>query len=201
MVAWVIGVGCAAAVGALAVIALPMLPVSVSWLGGAAGAPIASSSVVATDATPRPSGSASAAGAAPPTTCDQLYDEALRADLDVAEGSQLTRSIDAPETTATALVAALQPRVTLTCGWRSDQGTISTTLAAVPTDAGALAASALPHAGFTCTAQGARARCTRSDGDLVETIEAGGGLWLSTSERGWHPSGYAGRTAARVWGH
>jgi hypothetical protein len=47
---------------------------------------------------------------------------------------------------------------------------------------------------------GERTRCTRTDGDLTETIEAGGGRWLSTSERGWHPSDYVSRIAKRVWG-
>ena len=72
---------------------------------------------------------------------------------------------------------------------------MTTTLAAVPTDAGAIAAAALPGTGFECADVAERTRCTRIDGDLTETIEAGGGLWLSTSESAWHPSGYASRTA------
>ena len=35
---------------------------------------------------------------------------------------------------------------------------------------------------------------------IVETIEAGGGLWLSTSESAWHPAGYVSRTGDRIWG-
>ena len=198
--AWIIGVGCAAAVGALAVLALPMLPASVSWFGGAVNGPSSTTSTAGGDASPTASPTATAAaGATPPASCEQLYDEALWADLRVAPGSTLTSSTDAPETTATAVVAALQPRVTLTCAWRADQGTVVTTLAVVPADAGPIAAAALPHSGFSCTAQVEHARCTRTDGDLIETIEAGGGLWLSTSERGWHPGDYAGRTGARVW--
>jgi hypothetical protein len=46
----------------------------------------------------------------------------------------------------------------------------------------------------------ATARGARTDGDLVETIEAGGGLWLSTSEQAWHPAEYVRRTGDRVWG-
>ncbi len=34
----------------------------------------------------------------------------------------------------------------------------------------------------------------------VETIETGGGLWLSSVEDGWHPSGYIDGTAESVWG-
>ena len=106
----------------------------------------------------------------------------------------------APVTTATALVSALSPDVQLTCFWHADAGTVSTTLATVPPDAGAIAAAALPGSGFTCESVDERTRCTRTDGDLTETIEAGGGLWLSTSESAWHPAGYVSRTGDRIWG-
>lgn len=190
--AWIVGIACAATVGVLAFLALPLIPASVSWLGEAAGRPSTSTPVA--DATD---------GAAPvgaPTGCADLYDEALRAALTFAPGSTgVTTSTDAPTTTAEHLVSALRPRVTMTCTWHADAGTVTTTLAAVPTDAGPIAAAALPNAGFACTSAGERTRCTRTAGDLTETIEAGGGLWLSTSETGWHPSDYVTRIAKRVW--
>ena len=192
--AWVVGVACAATVGVLAFLAIPMIPASVSWLTEAAGRP--STSTPAAEATGK---AASVDGA--PTRCADLYDEALDATLTFAPGAAgLTASSDAPMTTATQLVDALRPRVVFTCAWRADAGTVTTTLADVPTDAGPIAAAALPAAGFTCSSQGERTRCTRTDGDLTETIEAGGGRWLSTSERGWHPSDYVSRIAKRVWG-
>ncbi|AXA97064.1 hypothetical protein [Microbacterium sp. PM5] len=193
--AWVVGVASAATVGVLAFLAIPMIPASVSWLGEAVGRP--STSTPAADAT----GEAGPIGGAAPTRCADLYDAALDATLTFAPGAAgLAASSDAPTTTATQLVDALRPQVVFTCAWRADAGTVTTTLADVPTDAGPIAAAALPAAGFTCSSQGERTRCTRTDGDLTETIEAGGGRWLSTSERGWHPSDYVSRIAKRVWG-
>lgn len=189
--AWIVGIGCAAIVGVLAVLAVPMIPASIAWLDGSGNR----------SATAAPSAEADPSGAAGvPTECAQLYDAALWATLHFANDSILTPSTDAPTTTAEALVSALQPQVTLTCGWHSELGTVSTTLATVPTDAGAIASAALPGVGFTCVDEDERTRCTRTDGDLTETIEAGGGLWLSTSEAGWHPSGHAQGVAERVWG-
>lgn len=190
--AWTVGLGCAAVVGVLAVLALPMVPASLGWIDETVNPPAATGEAVA----------AAADGAAegPPATCDGLYDEALWATLRFTEGAVMTPSTDAPTTTATALVAALQPQVTVTCTWHSDLGEVTSTIATVPTDAGAIAAAALPAAGFACAAEGERTRCTRTDGDLAETIEAGGGLWLSTSESAWHPAEYVRRTADRVWG-
>lgn len=190
LIAWVVGVGCAATVGVLAFLAIPMIPASLSWVGGAVQGPTTSAPVAA--------GEDDEAG--PPTACRQLYDEALWAALRFTRGAALTPSTDAPTTTAAPLVSALAPQVTFTCSWHADAGTVSTTLATVPADAGPIAAAALPAAGFTCATQGVRTRCSRSDGDLSETVEAGGGLWLSTSETGWHPSDYIPRIAKRVWG-
>lgn len=194
--AWVAGIGCAAALGVIAVLALPMLPASLTWVGGAVD-----DAVSPTGATSEPVAAGDdAASAGVPTECRELYDDALWALMRFTPDAVLTPSADAPATTASALVAALQPQVTITCSWHSDLGTVSTTLATVPTDAGAIAAAALPGAGFGCEQDGERTRCTRTDGELTETIEAGGGLWLSTSEDGWHPSGYTGRTGDAVWG-
>ncbi|MBF4561379.1 hypothetical protein ITJ43_04450 [Microbacterium sp. VKM Ac-2870] len=187
--AWVVGIGCAATVGVLAALAIPMIPASVSWVGEAVQRPATSTPAVA---------DADAGGV--PTTCAQLYDQALWAALRFTQGAAMTPSTDPPTTTAAQLVTALKPQVSLTCTWHADAGTVATTLATVPTDAGPIAASALPAAGFTCTSQGERTRCARTDGDLTETIEAGGGRWLSTSESGWHPTDYVSRTAKRVWG-
>lgn len=192
--AWVVGLACAATVGVLAFLAIPMIPASVSWLAEAAGRP--STSTPAAEATGK---AASVDGA--PTRCADLYDEALDATLTFAPGAAgLTTSSDAPTTTASQLVDALRPQVVFTCAWRADAGTVTTTLATVPADAGPIAAAALPSAGFTCSSQAERTRCTRTEGELTETIEAGGGRWLSTSETGWHPSDYVTRIAKRVWG-
>lgn len=193
--AWVVGLGCLAILGVLAALAVPMIPASVAWFGGA----VENAQGTAPTSTP-----VAAAGddepTALPTECPELYDEALWATMRFSRGAVLTPSKDAPVTTATALVTALSPQVQLTCFWHADEGTVSTTLATVPPDAGAIAAAALPASGFGCETEGERTRCTRTDGDLTETIEAGGGLWLSTSEDAWHPAGYVSRTGERIWG-
>lgn len=191
--AWVVGIGCAAVLGVLAMLALPLLPASLDWIG-AVGKPAADSAAAA-DGGPTPSAEASG----PPAECAGLYDQSLWAELRFTDDAVLTPSTEAPTSSADAFVAALQPAVTLTCSWHSAKGTISTTLATVPSDAGAIAAAALPGVGFTCEERDTRTRCTRTDGEVAETIEAGGGLWLSTSEDGWHPDGYITRTASRVW--
>ena len=41
-----------------------------------------------------------------------------------------------------AMLLPLQPQVTLTCSWHSEKGEVTSTLATVPVDAGAIAAAA-----------------------------------------------------------
>ena len=187
--AWVVGLG------VLAALALPLIPASMTWFGTTVDTAQGTSQTAPTSA-PVAAGEEGAL----PTECPALYDEALWATMRFTRGAVLTPSKDAPVTTATALVSALSPDVQLTCFWHADAGTVSTTLATVPPDAGAIAAAALPGSGFTCESVDERTRCTRTDGDLTETIEAGGGLWLSTSESAWHPAGYVSRTGDRIWG-
>ena len=193
--AWVVGVGCLAILGVLAALALPLIPASMTWFGTTVATAQGTSQTAPTSA-PVAAGEEGAL----PTECPALYDEALWATMRFTRGAVLTPSKDAPVTTATALVSALSPDVQLTSFWHADAGTVSTTLATVPPDAGAIAAAALPGSGFTCESVDERTRCTRTDGDLTETIEAGGGLWLSTSESAWHPAGYVSRTGDRIWG-
>ncbi len=193
--AWVAGVGCLAILGVLAALALPLIPASMTWFGTTVDTAQGTSQTAPTSA-PVAAGEEGAL----PTECPALYDEALWATMRFTRGAVLTPSKDAPVTTATALVSALSPDVQLTCFWHADAGTVSTTLATVPPDAGTIAAAALPGSGFTCESVDERTRCTRTDGDLTETIEAGGGLWLSTSESAWHPAGYVSRTGDRIWG-
>ncbi len=185
--AWMVGIACVALVGALAFLALPLLPAATGWVGERVEGP--------STAAPTPDPTSSEAV----TECSDIYGEALWAALRGADGAVLSPSLDAPTTTATAIVTALQPQVTLTCTWTATAGTVTSTLATVATDAGAIAAAALPAAGFTCESASERVRCTRADGELTETIEAGGGRWLSSSESGWHPEDYAARVADAVW--
>jgi hypothetical protein len=111
----------------------------------------------------------------------------------------LTPSTEPPASSARGLVDALAPRVTYTCDWTSAEGTLSTTLATVPADAGAIAETALPALGFTCERVATRTRCVLKTDGRVETIETAGGLWVSSVEDGWHPSSYVDGIAETVW--
>jgi hypothetical protein len=185
--AWIVGVVCAAVVATLAVLAVPVLPALTGWAMGA---------FVAEDTA---AGEADAAPQERPLGCRDLHDGPLWATLDLAPGSRLAASTDAPATSAGALVEALAPTVRLTCVWTADAGTISTTVADVPPDAAAVAGAALPGMGFTCAEVRDRMRCDRTAEGVVETIEVGGGSWLSTTQNGWHPVGYADRVAEPVF--
>ena len=160
--AWVVGVGCLAILGVLAALALPLIPASMTWFGTTVDTAQGTSQTAPTSA-PVAAGEEGAL----PTECPALYDEALWATMRFTRGAVLTPSKDAPVTTATALVSALSPDVQLTCFWHADAGTVSTTLATVPPDAGAIAAAALPGSGFTCESVDERTRCTRTDGELI----------------------------------
>jgi len=176
--AWIVGVFCAAVVGVLAVLTVPLLSSGASMFA-------------APD--PEESGTASAG-------CRSLYSDPLWASLQFEAGSSLSEGTDAPVTTATAVVEALAPEVQVTCTWTADRGSISTTVARVGSDAGSILTAALPEAGFACADRDAVTMCTRVDGELVETIEAADGVWVSTSQQAWHPERYAARVgdAARA---
>ncbi|THE06913.1 hypothetical protein [Microbacterium oleivorans] len=193
--AWFVGIVSAAIVVTLLVLAAPMFPAATQWLTQTGGT---AQRAIDPDA-PSPAPQASPDATAAPPTCRDLYNEASWAALRVTDGAKVAASTDPPVSSATAVVAALEPSVALTCLWTSDKGRISTTVATVPTDAGAIAAAALPGKGFECGEADGRVRCTRADGKLVETIEAGGGRWLSTSQQAWHPEQYAARVAEAVW--
>ncbi|MFJ6677601.1 hypothetical protein ACIQLK_00575 [Microbacterium sp. NPDC091382] len=188
--AWFIGLVSAAVVVTLIVLAFPLFPAATQWIaqGGGSTKPAGAG---APDASPE--------AADGPRTCRDLYNEASWAGLRWTDGAEVAQSTDAPESTAEDVVAALAPTIVFTCRWTSDEGEISTTVATVPTDAGAVAAAALPTRKFACGDAEGRVRCTRTDGDLIETIEAGGGRWVSTSQRAWHPAGYADGVAEAVW--
>ncbi len=196
--AWIVGVVCASVVAVLAVAAIPMFPAAGGWVAGAVEQ-VRGVLDPGYSPAPAPQEDDEAPTDDGLSECRDLYGRAQWATLRWTTGSELAASVDPPVTTATALVEALQPTVSMTCVWTSDEGRISTTLATVPTDAGAIAAAALPTLGFTCEKQADRMRCQRTDGDALETVEAGGGLWVSSSHDGWRPSGYASGVAESVW--
>lgn len=179
--AWIVGVVCAVVIGVLAFLTVPLVTTGLGLLGGGTSE---------TDAEAATDG---------PGRCRDLYSEPLWAALQYSPGAALETSADAPVSSAQALVEALAPTVRFTCTWRSDAGSISTTVGEVGTDAGSIAASALPAQGFSCSENGTRTFCARTDGELVETIEAGEGRWVSTSQQAWHPERYASRVGDAVF--
>lgn len=200
MFAWLVGIVCAGVVAALGFLAVPLLPHASSWIAAGLG------SLTGTDAG-TPSGDPDGASAATPDApvgatdrCRDLYPDALWTTLRMAGGAELTASADPPVLSAAELVGALAPQPTVTCAWRSDRGTITTTVATVPSDAAVIAEASLPGSGFACESHRDRMRCSRSDDALTETVEIGGGVWLSSAREGWHPAGYSELTAERVWG-
>ncbi len=184
--AWVVGIVCLGVIGALGVIAWPLVQPSLAWVG---------------DGVDRPGPEASALPEGPVglNECRDLYDNALWASLVWTPGAVLSPSTAPPRPGGVDLVAALQPQVVFTCDWTSDEGTISTTVAHVPADAGAIAATALATAGYACSEVSTRVTCTRTEGETTDTIETGEGLWASTVRTTWAPVQYQSRIAGRVW--
>jgi len=187
--AWVVGLACAAVIGVLAWVAAPMLPGAAQFVGDQLNPP--TSEAVAGD------GDAASPGGV--HECRDLYADALWTSLVWTPDSVLTPSTDAPASSASGVLDALSPQVRFTCAWVSAEGSISTTLADVPADAGAIATTALPALGFACESVKDRTRCAREQEGVRESIEAGDGVWLSTVQDGWHPAGYDTRVADRVW--
>ncbi len=188
--AWIIGVVCLAVVVTLLVLALPVLPATPGWVRDLFGSEETSEEVV-----DEPGALAN--------NCRDLYADAQWAGLQWTPESALVPSTDAPQTTVPEVTEALDPQVRVTCDWSSEDGTISTTVAEVGSDAGDIIAAGLPEKGFTCTEiteVADRVRCVRStDEGALETIEAGSGLWVSSLHEGWTPDQYASRIALRVW--
>ena len=195
-IAWPAGLLCAAIVAALAVLAQPMLPVSLAWMGDMLRAtttpPVAVSpgESVATLATQ--SGD---------IDCRALYPDSLWAELTWTPEVLLSQGNSAPATAVTALTDALAPSVRVTCHWRAEGGrTISSTLAQVAGDAGAIADASLRGQGFACKADAEAVVCARTAGDVIEEHTIRGGLWLASVETAWHPDAYGTRLATYVWG-
>jgi len=187
--AWGVGLVCAGIVGALVWLAAPLVPAGLAFLEDRTSPP--TSEPVA--------GDGEEVADAAPSECRDLYSDSLWSSLVWADDSVLTPSEDAPEISAQGFADALAPAVRLTCTWTSAEGDISTTLASVASDAGAIAKTALPSLGYSCTSVAQRTRCTLDADGRLETIEAGGGVWLSSVLDRWRPARYVDETAERVW--
>jgi hypothetical protein len=189
------GLLCAGVVAALVYLAVPMVPVAITWAGEAlrtATAPRPTPTVEATPAQLAAQGSA--------IDCRTLYPDVLWAELSWKGGALLSQSKAPPATAVTSLTEALAPTPQVTCSWRLDTGAgIVTTLAAVADGAADIAGEALRGAGFSCDSDAGALRCQRARGDVIEEHTLRGGLWLSSIESAWHPEHYGARVEAHVW--
>ena len=195
-IAWPAGLLCAAVVAALAWLAQPMLPVSVAWVGDMLRA------ITTPPVTASPSESVATLATQPgDIDCRALYPDSLWAELTWTPNVLLSQGDSVPATAVTALNDALAPSVRITCSWRSDGGrTISSTLAQVAGDAGAIADASLRGQGFACVTDAEVVVCARTSGAVLEEHTFRGGLWLASVQAAWHPEAYGARLAAHVWG-
>jgi len=189
------GVLCAAVVGALVWLSLPMVPVSVAWLGDTLRS--ATSPRPTTTAIPTPAQDAAAELA---VDCRSMYSDDLWNELTWHPGSLLSQSLAAPATDARAFADAASADVAVSCGWRFDDGGIVTTLARVGADAQTVAEASLASDGFTCASSGGALHCTRTRGSVVEEHTLRDGLWLVSVETGWHPDDFGARLERQVFG-
>jgi hypothetical protein len=190
------GLACAAVVAGLVWLSMPMVPVTVAWAGDMLR------NATTPEADPSPGDTpARRAATGIALDCRAIYTDALWNELTWTGGAILDQSFDAPATTVTALTEVLAPEVRLTCAWTTDDGaSVASTLAVVGVDGPTLAEAALRGQGFACAIGETGLRCTRADGDAVETHVFRDGLWLANAERSWHPEGYASGVEREVFG-
>jgi hypothetical protein len=189
------GVLCAAVVGALLWLSLPMLPVAVAWVGDT----LRSATAPQPEATPvqTPALAAAEGGA---VDCRTLYADDLWNELTWHPGSLLNQSKTASTTAARAFADAAAADVLVTCTWRFATGGIVTTLSKVDPDMGMIAEAALAADGFSCRSAGDATVCSRTHGEVHEEHTLRGGLWLASVETQWHPEDYGKRLDRSVWG-
>lgn len=189
------GLLCAAVVGGLVWLSLPMVPVTIAWAGDtlrSATAPRPAATIVQTPAQRAADGGA--------VDCRELYADDLWNELMWRPGSLLGQSVAASATAATAFADAAGADVLVTCTWRFETGGIVTTLSEIEADAATVADASLSADGFTCRAADGGTVCTRLRGTVLEEHTVRDGLWLVSVETDWHPEDYGPRVDREVWG-
>ncbi|MFE5407362.1 hypothetical protein [Microbacterium sp. NPDC056569] len=189
------GMVCAAVVASLVWLALPMVPVTIAWIGDT----LRSATAPRPDASPAqtPARTAAEGGA---VDCRTLYADDLWNELMWRPGSFLDQSAAAPATSSAAFADAAAPEVLVTCTWRFDAGGIVTSLSKVDADAASIAEAALAADGFACRTADDATVCDRTRGAVLEEHTLRDGLWLVSVETDWHPDGYGPRLDRTVWG-
>ncbi|MEI3846298.1 MULTISPECIES: hypothetical protein [unclassified Microbacterium] len=189
-----VGLLCAAVLGVLVWLSLPMIPVAVAWVGDT----LRAATSPQPQATPALTPAQEAAGGAA-IDCRTLYADDLWNELMWRPGSLLDQSAAPAATSATAFADAASPEVLVTCTWRFDDGEIVTTLAKIDPEASSIAEAALSGDGYACRA-GEQLTCTREDGAVLEEHTLRDGLWLVSVASRWHPEDYGPRLDRTVWG-
>ncbi|WP_106816538.1 hypothetical protein [Microbacterium timonense] len=189
------GMVCAAVVGALVWLSLPMVPVTIAWIGDTLRSATAPAPAATRAATP-----AQAAADGRAVDCRTMYPDDLWNELTWRPGSLLSQSGAPPATSAASFADAAAARVVVTCTWRFEAGGIVSTLSRVDAEASSIAEAALSGAGFTCRADGAQLVCTRTQGAVMEEHTFRDGLWLVSVETDWQPEDYGSRLDRGVWG-
>jgi hypothetical protein len=191
-----VGVASAVIVGALVWLSLPMLPVTVAWMGDTLRN--ASSAQQTPEREQTPAEEAAADGT---IDCRTLYPDDLWNELTWQAGSLLNQAAAGPTTQVEALSDALAPHVLVSCDWRGEgDRAIVTTLSRVSAEARTVADAALRGQGFACASDAAALVCTRTRGGVLEEHTLRDDLWLASIESGWQPEDYGRRLDRNVWG-
>ncbi|QKJ18460.1 hypothetical protein [Microbacterium hominis] len=186
---------CFAVVGALVWLAVPMVPVVITWAGDTLRG---ATERAQRETEVQPAVQAIDDGA---IDCRSLYPDGLWSELLWTPGILLTQNAAPPATVEAALVDALAPEVIVTCAWvRTEPGSVITTLARVDADARPIAEAALRADGFACAADGEALRCGRERGRAAEEHVFRDDLWLANVGTAWMPEDYTARLEKTLWG-
>lgn len=190
------GLVCVAIVAALVWLSLPMVPVTVAWTGEMLRN--------ATSPKPAPSAGDTAARralAGDGLDCRTLYSNSLWNEMSWQGRTILEQGFDPPPTEVASLGEVMVPQVRVSCAWTDREGRmVASTLSAVAPEAAGLGEAALRGQGFACAAGAGVVRCTRTQGDVVESHVLRDGLWLASAEHAWHPDDYGARIERSVFG-
>lgn len=195
--AWVVGVWCAAVVGALVVLAAPMAPVVTDWT--LRTLPIIGEQIA------HEAGAGEAVASTVPADCDALASPELRAAL--RAGAPATFTAGAGEVLAgvPGLAELLAAEPAVDCRWTAADGTAQVWVATVGDDAAATAEELLLAVGFECSAHGDGVLCTREHaaaGDAAASTESHlvrGTVWAAIVTSGWEQGGITGAVERMLW--
>ncbi|MBA8817634.1 hypothetical protein FHX48_002739 [Microbacterium halimionae] len=202
--AWPVGLICAAIIGVLVVVALPMVGPSIDWAGSALRGPTVAPRVAVEPEDARLGTVAGPVESADPSAsvdeCHSLYTDVLWEELSSRTGGHPIQNDALPTTHATSLAAALGPKVLETCAWNATTtGSIVTTVSEVEGGAQGIAEASLGSQGYVCSEFGDGIRCTKNIDNTREDHVFRDGLWVATQFSAWEPSLYTERVAERLW--